>query len=109
MLAVSSLQDLNVEAKAAIIIATTTRQRLVPPARGNREEKPLDKNPEAGDYISIAQASTEFGLNKSMIRTALKRKQVRSMQHPWGIRVLRGDVAKLKMELARIEHERTGR
>jgi len=78
--------------------------------QGNREEKQLDKDKdkEAGDYISITQAGTEFGLNNSIIRAAIRRGTVRSMPHPWGVRVLRSDVAKLKAEQARIEHERTG-
>lgn len=81
--------------------------------RAIREEKQLDKEKgakaEAGDLISIAQASEEFGINKSLIRTAIKRGEVHSMQHPWGARVQRSEIAKLKAEHERIEHERTGR
>ena len=72
-------------------------------------DKEIGAKAEAGDYISVAQASAEFGLNKSLIRTAIRRGEVQSMPHPWGMRVLRSEIAKLKAEHERIEHERTGR
>ena len=72
-------------------------------------DKKTGTNGEAGDFISIAQASEEFGVNKSLIRTAIKRGEVHGMQHPWGVRVPRSEIAKLKAEHERIEHERTGR
>ncbi len=72
-------------------------------------DKDTGAKAEASDYISIAQASAEFEMNKSLIRTAIKRGEVHSVQHPWGARVLRSEIAKLKVEHERIEHERTGR
>ena len=68
----------------------------------------MDKDKDAGDYISVSQASQEFDLNKSLIRTAIKRNEVHTMAHPWGMRVLRIDIVKLKAERERIERERMG-
>jgi hypothetical protein len=77
-------------------------------AHGIREEQAVDKDREAGDYISVSEASQEFNVNKSLIRAAVKRNAVRTMAHPWGLRVLRDDVGKLKVEQERIERERMG-
>lgn len=60
------------------------------------------------EYVSVSQASEEFGLNKSMIRTAIKRGEVHSQNHPWGIRILRSDVARLKDERDRLDNQRRG-
>jgi hypothetical protein len=60
------------------------------------------------EYISVSQASEEFGLNKSMIRTAIKRGDVHTQNHPWGMRIMRGDVAKLKEQHDRLDKQRRG-
>lgn len=77
-----------------------------------RKEKQVDKDRNitaaAEEYMSVADASKEFGLNKSMIRAAIQKGTVQTVSHPWGMRVLRSDVARLKEERARMEQARQG-
>ncbi len=50
-------------------------------------------------YLSVAEASREHGVPKHAIQRAVKRGEVRSIAHKWGIRVASEDVARLRVEL----------
>lgn len=53
-------------------------------------------NQSGTEYMSVNQAAAALGVDAGVIRRAMKEGRVRVKSHPWGVRVLVSDVAKLR-------------